>query len=701
MRWGLLAVGFTGLVALSVATIAPAHAAVIGPANGDFEAGATGWAPADSGTLTIGAAQPVNGGAAAGHVQSAAAAPVTIRTQYWLTPAVATRQYTLSLAVRIPAATMTSVTARLDLVTAAGTVLVSNAKVQAGPTVGYVTISTTSVTAPAGTEHALVVITGTATAAGARFSVDDLVITEVVPPPPAPPPPEPITLSEAAEPVPPAATPIPRGSPIRLPTATATPASRALALTNGSFDTGLAGWNVVQGRAWTDTWIPGAGPSLVLHTYSAGTVWAEQTLNGVQPGAWYGASALLATTGEVDSGWLRVAWHDTPDGAGRTLGNDDSLAVGISEGRDLSAAPRYQVVGTRAIQAPNFAASATVRFMLRASTAASLIIDTVAFGATADPSGAVAPAEARPAAIPTPALDDPPAVMRGAFPRARATSTPGARASVTPSAGAGAATPRAATTPRPSAPPRAAAAPTTRAGATPTPALSMTGLRSEDVTTPGVAEGQRAFRVTQLLPDPPNPGRDSEYEWVEISNLGVVAASVEGMTLRDNSGSVALPALVVPAGGSLVVASRLAEVAGVTAFRLPQTIGNGLGNSGDRLVLAAADGRQVDAFSYGDDTTFLAGPRIPVPGTGRAIERLFAPDGTFRDARIVEQPTPGRPRAPLPASASPPAAVAQTAGAEGVVGALGTWVVLLSLGAGLLGGAAAQRVASISRGPRD
>lgn len=291
--------------------------------------------------------------------------------------------------------------------------------------------------------------------------------------------------------------------------------------------------------------------------------------------------------------------------------------------------------------------------MLRASTTASLIIDNVVFGATADPSGAIAPAEARPAVMPTPAPEEPPAVMRGAFPRARVTSTPGARATGTPSTAAGASTPRAAL-PRPSATPRPAAAPTARASATPTPALSTSGLRVEDVTTPGVADAQRAFRVTQLLPDPPNPGRDSEYEWVEISNLGAVAASVEGMTLRDNSGSVALPALVVPAGGSLVVASRLAEVPGVTAFRLPQTIGNGLGNSGDRLVLAAADGRQVDAFSYGEDTTYLAGPRIPVPGTGRAIERLFAPDGTFRDARIVEQPTPGRPRAAQPSTASTP-----------------------------------------------
>ena len=60
-------------------------------------------------------------------------------------------------------------------------------------------------------------------------------------------------------------------------------------------------------------------------------------------------------------------------------------------------------------------------------------------------------------------------------------------------------------------------------------------------------------------------------------------------------------------------------------------------------MLASADGRSVDAFSYGDDVTYLIGVRIPAPGTGRAIQRRFAADGGYREAVIVDHPTPGRP----------------------------------------------------------
>ena len=75
-------------------------------------------------------------------------------------------------------------------------------------------------------------------------------------------------------------------------------------------------------------------------------------------------------------------------------------------------------------------------------------------------------------------------------------------------------------------------------------------------------------------------------------------------------------------------------------LRLSGTIGNGLGNAGDRLSLVAASGRVLDAFSYGDDTTYVAARPIPAPGSGRSIERHFEA-GAFRDAEIAA-PSPGR-----------------------------------------------------------
>ncbi|MGE3857207.1 MAG: lamin tail domain-containing protein [Dehalococcoidia bacterium] len=691
MRWGWVAVGLLAIAGAVASTPVPVHADAPVLFNGDFEGGAVGWAPADGGTLTIGAGDPVNGGAAAGHVVSAGAAPVTIRTQYWLSDELTPgNEYALSLVVRIPAASMTAVTARLDLVSDVGAVLVSNGNALPGPTAGYVPLATTSVTAPPGTKYALVVITGTPTGAGARFSIDDLVLTEVIPPPPPPAPPEPV-LPEDPGPAPAAATPI-RISGLTPPRPTPTPESRGSTLANGQFDTGLAGWSVVQGRAWTDTWIPGQGPSLVLHTDSASVVWAEQPVNGIEAGAWYGASALLSTTGEVDVGWLRIAWYDSPDGRGRELAHDDSFAVGSAE-PEVAAAPRYQVVGTHAVQAPPLAASATIRFMLRSSARAALIVDNVTFGATADPRGAARPAEPR--AVPAP-LETP----AGASVTASPTVITGAFAGLAPTPPAPAPAPAVRATPRPTSTPRAVTAPTPRPASTP-PTSEAAPLRAEDVVSPGVSDAQRALRLTQVLPDPEQPGRDNEYEWVEITNLGGGPASVEGMTLHDNSGAVTLPALVIPAGGSLVVTARLAEVAGATAFRVPTGIGNGLGNTGDRLVLVGADGRTVDAFSYGEDTAFLAGPRIPAPGTGRALLREFGPDGRFRAARVVDDPVAGRAADALAPQVAPADAPAPSeADAGGVTGAAGTWTVLLSLGAGLLGGAAMQRLGAVARRER-
>ena len=674
MRRGFIAIVITACASLLL--LASGRAQVVPlPANGDFEGGPTGWAPTTGGTLTIDGSQPVNDGGAAGHVLATSAGTVTIRTQYWLTPATPGNKYSMSLSVRIPAATITAVTARIDLVDGSGAALVSNLAAKPGPTAGYVMLNVAQVTAPANTEYALVVISGFATGAGARFSVDDIAITEVVPPPPPAPIVEPVqtaddTVADDSSPPPPARA----GSPIRLPTPSAGPKPVPLStrLVNGTFESNLGSWSVARGRAWTDLEIPGEGSSMVLYAPAAGTVWAEQVIGGIEPGEWYQASALLATRGIVDAGWIRIAWYQVDDATGNAITTDDSFSVTSSDDEAVAAAPRYQVVGTGAVQAPGNAHSAIVRAMLRINyTPASLIVDDVMFGRTSNPNGADASwrTPSATAAAVTPTAAPPSAVIE----IAPAVSEPApAVAGV-----------------RPTSPPRAASAPS----ATPT------GLRAENVAAPGLADSQRAFRITQILPDPENPGRDSEYEWVEITNLGVTPASLEGMTLRDNSGSASLPALIVPPGGTLVVTSRLAEVPGATAFRLAQSIGNGLGNAGDRLVLASADGRSVDAFSYGDDVTYLIGVRIPAPGTGRAIQRRFAADGGYREAVIVDRPTPGRSGAPSTARAEAPPVtdLARPPAEASAGGAPATWLVLLSLGAGLLGGVVAQRVIGLRR----
>ena len=165
MRRGFIAIVIAGCVSLLL--LASGRAQVVPlPANGDFEGGPTGWAPTTGGTLTIDGSQPVNDGGAAGHVLATSAGTVTIRTQYWLSPATPGNKYSMSLSVRIPAATITAVTARIDLVDGSGAALVSNLAAKPGPTAGYVMLNVAQVTAPANTEYALVVISGSATGAG-------------------------------------------------------------------------------------------------------------------------------------------------------------------------------------------------------------------------------------------------------------------------------------------------------------------------------------------------------------------------------------------------------------------------------------------------------------------------------------------------------------------------------------------------------
>ncbi len=680
MLRGVAALAIVACASLALLTQAGAQAVPL-LANGDFESGPTGWAPPDGGTLAIDGSQPVNDGAAAGHVRATASGTVTIRTQYWLTAATPGNRYSMTLAVNIPAATITTVTARLDLVDDSGVTLATNVTSRSGTTTGYVTLATTQAIAPANTAYVLVVVSGLATAPAARFSVDDIGIAEVIPPPPPPPIVEPVPPPDEPEGPPPVSAGA--GAPIRIPRVVPTPTPPPLPrrLSNGTFDTSLDGWTVARGRAWTDVVLPGAGSSMVLYAPIAGTVWVEQAIGGIQPGEWYQASARLSTRGIVDAGWLRIAWYVTDEPIGSAITTDDSLAVESSDDDAPAEAPRSQVVGTGTVRAPGNAHSAIVRVLMRSNYRdASLIMDDLAFGLTAEPDG-IEP-RGPVAATLTPV----------------ATATPGARAAAPDRS---LATPAPAAGERDEAPARTASTP--RAVAT-QPSTPPGLLRSENVALPGLADSQRMLRITQLLPDPANAGRDNEYEWLEISNLGVAAASLEGMSIRDNSGAVTLPALVVPAGGSLVVTARLAEVPGVTAFRLAQDIGNGLGNAGDRIALIGADGRAVDALSYGDDATYLLGARIPAPGTGRAIERRFALDGSFRDATILEVPTPGRRPAngTALAAASGAAAAPHEAGtaAGNGPGAISAWIVLLSLGAGLLGGGVAQRLGALAREPR-
>lgn len=391
---------------------------------------------------------------------------------------------------------------------------------------------------------------------------------------------------------------------------------------------------------------PAAGLSaaLVLRANNGSTAWVEQPVT-IDPGAWYEAGALLAPVEGVRAGWVRIAWYASSDASGAQMSTVDSQMIGVEGLAILGGA---LPVTTGPVQAPSNAQSARVRILLQPSvdSGAALAITQVSFEASQEP-----------APVPTPS------------PTPAATATP---------------------TSAPSSPPVAATSSSPLA--TPSARTQLQEAVDADL------EGQALLRITEVMPDAIQTGRDADYEWVELTNLGERAVDLAGMVIRDAQQGTALSALVVAPGASVVIAASRAEVD--ADARIEGAFGNGLGNEGDRLDLVDASGRVVDALEYGSGTDL-----VPVPG--ESVHRWFSAAGALMGA-AVGPPSPGLHE---PLEVVPPIADADAGTDDAGVdeepiqeevassGARSTegpdamaWMLLIAVGGGALGGVAAQRI---------
>ncbi|MPZ99577.1 MAG: hypothetical protein GEU80_09640 [Dehalococcoidia bacterium] len=516
-----------------------------------------------------------------------------------------------------------------------------------------------SVTGPA-PEGAVVSVRveGHAEGAGATLTIDALLLTML----PAPPIEESPTATPTSTGTP---GPSPTPSPTATPTPTPTPPPVVGGLVNGDFGAmpALVGWTRRGGSASVrDGWA-------ALVSTSDSTKYLQQSVP-VEPGQWYEAAAVLQVTGAAEAGWVRIAWYPSTDGGGSQLSTVDSEAMtgGLA------------VVTTGPVQAPPGALSATVRLMLRpyGSVHAELLADLATF---------------LPAAAPPPPTPSP-------------TPTPTPTAAPTATA-----TPSATATPRP--PPAATSGPSGFVGPAGPAGPSGGAL-------PGAGAGGAAteagtgglVRITELLPNPTEPGRDTDWEWIELTNVGLGPASLAGLSLRDNAGPVDLPAMVLAPGASVVIAGPLGAVGEAAVFRPATGLGNGLGNAGDRLLLTDAGGEVLDALSYGEDVTYASsGPALlSAPGPGQSIERWFDAAGVLLGSRIAPRPSPGTMHVPagiegasegstaLDGSESQSGEPARESIASGTPDRLG-WIVALTFVAGGLAGVTAIRVLGGGRNP--
>jgi hypothetical protein len=205
-----------------------------------------------------------------------------------------------------------------------------------------------------------------------------------------------------------------------------------------------------------------------------------------------------------------------------------------------------------------------------------------------------------------------------------------------------------------------------------------------------------------VLVDPPKAGGrdDAAHEWVELYNAGPQSVELADWSLSDNVASDTLPPTALRPRAYVVVAASPDFRSQYPAFRgnllvlRDGRIGNGLANEGDRLLLLDADGRPVDALSYGSDREFFDPPAPAVP-PGHSLER-FPPNrdtDTAADFRDSAHPSPGRGPAELTPTATAGPALSEVQGralspAQSESGLSWPWL-LLAAGLVFAGGAGA------------
>ncbi len=147
-------------------------------------------------------------------------------------------------------------------------------------------------------------------------------------------------------------------------------------------------------------------------------------------------------------------------------------------------------------------------------------------------------------------------------------------------------------------------------------------------------------------------GREGDDEWVELYNCGTGAVNLKNWHIADNKKNRLLSAvdLIVPAQSYVLISkSKLTwskwnenadKIATAAIIELLEPIGNGLGNSGDRLTLYDAADQIADQISWGNDQSYF---KLSAAKKGCSSERndLCQDRDWPNDFASQGRPTPG------------------------------------------------------------
>ena len=141
----------------------------------------------------------------------------------------------------------------------------------------------------------------------------------------------------------------------------------------------------------------------------------------------------------------------------------------------------------------------------------------------------------------------------------------------------------------------------------------------------------------------PNSTPEAVYEWVELYNSCNETIELVGWDISDNNEADSIPSLNISPSGFAIIAANTSfynnfhDFTGTIVFMKDKSIGNGLRNDGDFLILRDGDGNLVDELSYGDNES-ITKPPWPMVADGHSIERSPLSCGGFIDNA---NPTPG------------------------------------------------------------
>ena len=169
------------------------------------------------------------------------------------------------------------------------------------------------------------------------------------------------------------------------------------------------------------------------------------------------------------------------------------------------------------------------------------------------------------------------------------------------------------------------------------------------------AVGGMTILISEVEYDTNISGAEYKYEWFELYNTTDSPYTISGWTVEDgpSGSSDTIPDITIPAvgidgqpGGTIVVAGDKTKFLDYyltyygQSFPRPDlvvdvggTIGNGLANTGDHLILKNNVGTEIDAVSWGSDTTVFDCSGFDCSGVdaGHSLARTIrpSPDNPF------------------------------------------------------------------------